>query len=262
MVGFPTSEGVGPAIAAEGNGPAVLLISGMLSGPAPWAAVASTLRERFRVITCDLTGYLPPGRRKAVDHAQCWRDAMDYLEEPSAHLIAHGSGCLVAASLALDSPYRALSLTVIDPIIRRTESSPSLQSTWHLQTLTQWLETGHGPVVRRPEHQRALEQVLDQQTTARLPQPAATAVAALNTQDILVGDMSGLTDLDFPVLALAGDGESDEVRELIRAVYARAPHFLFQQVPGVRHNCLREAPGALAGILNDHLCNVMNPVTT
>lgn len=258
MVEFSTEPSAGPVLTSEGRGPAVLLMPGLMSVPSVWAPVARVLSERFRVITCELNSYLPPGNRSVPDQVQCWRDVMDYLEEPSAHLIGYGSGCQVATSLALESPYRALSLAVVDPVIRRTSTGQAVQDSWHLNMLTQWLETGHGPMVRKPEHRRVLEQVLAQQTLAQLPFPSATADLSWPREH---QDAAGLADLDFPVLAVTGSGEPAESTGLVQAVYGRAPHSTFQQVPGVRSSTLREQPALLAHILDRFLCEAVNPVT-
>ncbi len=259
MQGIPGFRRDEPALVTEGSGPPILLIPGLLSPQSIWSAVAAVLGARFRLIASDLQTHLPPGRRSVADRAQAWRDLMDELELPSAHVVAHGSGCQVAAVLALESPYRTLSLSLVNPVLPRSESGPGLQYSWHLNMLTQWLETRHGRVVRQPEHLQLLQKVLSEQTLTRFAEPAAPVAYGVPQLDDC--DLAGLADLDFPVLAINGSAEPEEVCQLTQTMYARAPHFRYRQIPGVRQNCLRESPGLLANLLAEFLEDVENPVT-
>jgi 3-oxoadipate enol-lactonase len=111
----------------RGAGPAVMLVhgGGFHSGPT-WARQIGPLAEEgFRVIAVDRRGYgrspannAPPGTRVPV--ALQARDVvatLDAREVDRAHLVGISYGSLVCLEVALASPERVLSLTLVEPVV-------------------------------------------------------------------------------------------------------------------------------------------------
>lgn len=111
-----------------GAGPALLLLHGYPQTHAAWHAVAGTLRERFRVIIPDLSGYgdseivagleaphVISKRRVADDLSKL----LDTLGIERTTVIGHDRGARVGYRLALDDPERVVgfaSITVVPTI--------------------------------------------------------------------------------------------------------------------------------------------------
>ena len=95
----------------------LLLLHGFGGDLNNWLFNHPILAERHHVLALDLPGH--GGTSKAMDVADVAglansaADFLDALEIPSAHLVGHSLGGAIAAELALSSPQRAQSLTLI-----------------------------------------------------------------------------------------------------------------------------------------------------
>lgn len=240
------------------EGPSVLLIPGLLASAAVWSEMRTHLVREFQVISCDLPRQLAPGRPVAALQAQRFRELMDALGVPAAHVVAHGTGCQAAIFLALESPCRARSLTLVNPVIPQRDAAARLEPAGHLNMLTQWLQMSYGPCIRQPETQRLLEEILNQQTLARLPEPAPTWGNAAWGADAA---MSGLAYLEIPILCVNGQNEPQEILDLTRTLFGKAPRFRCRQIAGASHHCPRETPAELSEIVAEFVHDVENPVS-
>ncbi|HYG59506.1 MAG TPA: alpha/beta hydrolase [Symbiobacteriaceae bacterium] len=232
-----------------GVGIPVLLVPGRLNDCRLWAPVAQLLAGQYRSIRCDMRGNPQQHPPSAADRSGRLLALMDWLGVARAHLVAYGSGWSWAAGLAVRAPGRAASLTVVDPVVPRTEQSSSAQENWHLEMLLQWLSVSHGNVVRKPEHATALAAVVAQQTHARIAETNES-----NLTPAFPGtDLPPLEGICCPVLALVGQESSPESKALVASVFGQAPRFQLAHVMGaVRHSPV-EAPGAVADLLQRFL---------
>ena len=111
----------------RGDGPPVLLIQGVGVHGAGWAPQADALSERFRCIAFDNRGMgmsQPVG--DAITLAGMAEDAravMDAEGWPSAHLVGHSLGGLVALRLALDARERVRSLALLCTFARGRDAT-------------------------------------------------------------------------------------------------------------------------------------------
>lgn len=238
----------------EGHGPPVLMVHGLLSDARIWGPVAEALSTNFRVIRCDLRGHgrsprpVPQGQRSPVGDLI---DLLDSLGLAKVHLVGHGAGANPAAGLAVQAPERALSLTAVEPVIRRSPISPAVQDAWHLETMLRWLETGHGAVVRRPEHVAEIKEVIAQQTLARCASPVD--LAAPVTAGRPEGDPGRLRNLACPVLVMVGAGESRENLSMVEAIFGSAPSWRLERVDCPSRHLPLLAPGRVAALLAEFL---------
>lgn len=232
-----------------GTGFPVLLVPGRLNDCRLWAPVAGLLSGRYRSIRCDMRGTAQLQSLSSSDRSARLLALMDWLGIARAHLVAYGSGWSWAAGLAVRAPGRAASLTVVDPVVPRTEQSPSVQENWHLEMLLQWLSVSHGNVVRKPEHAAVLAAVVAQQTHARIAEGGEPALAPAFAGP----DLPPLEGICCPVLALVGQEASPEAKALVASVFGQVPRFQLAHVQGaVRHSPV-EAPGAVADLLQHFL---------
>lgn len=98
--------------------PAVILLHGWPQNSSCWRTVAAGLGTEVRVVAPDLRGYgLSDKPVGGYDKRTMARDVvgiMDALGITSAHIVGHDRGARVAHRLALDSPERVDTLTVLD----------------------------------------------------------------------------------------------------------------------------------------------------
>lgn len=103
--------------ALDGDGPPVLLIQGAGVGGRGWAPQVDALRSDHRCLTFDNRGYgdsQPAGDRLDLDLMA--DDALALLDAegwPSAHVVGHSMGGLVALFLARRAPTRVRSLALL-----------------------------------------------------------------------------------------------------------------------------------------------------
>ncbi len=114
------------ACSIGGNGPPLLLLHGFPQTRAMWAYIAPALAETHSVICPDLPGYgasAKPPDPAAYSFRAMAREMtalMDMLGHETFHLAGHDRGARVAHRLALDTPDRVQSLTLMDIIPTHT----------------------------------------------------------------------------------------------------------------------------------------------
>lgn len=98
-----------------GQGPAVILISGLGGLGVFWKPVIERLSSRYRVVTFDHPGV----GRSAIDGSpsipgivQAVLQVMEDMGLERAHLVGHSTGSLVAQAMALDHPKQVISVVL------------------------------------------------------------------------------------------------------------------------------------------------------
>ncbi|GAB4206155.1 MAG: alpha/beta hydrolase [Sandaracinaceae bacterium] len=100
------------------DAPAVVMIHGFASSLETWAAVAPTLRDRYRVLSLDLKGFgwtdRPEGDYSPEAQARLVLALMDARGVQSAAVVAHSYGSSVALQMALLRPERVTRIALYD----------------------------------------------------------------------------------------------------------------------------------------------------
>jgi pimeloyl-ACP methyl ester carboxylesterase len=117
-------DGVEVSYEVRGDGPQVVLLHS--AAFASWFRPLVDRMPRFSTVRYARE----PARAKgcferlsvAEDAAVCVR-LMDHLGWPTAHLVGHSYGALIALQLAMDAPARARSLVLLEPALRGVPSS-------------------------------------------------------------------------------------------------------------------------------------------
>ena len=94
----------------QGNGPPLLLVSGLNGVASFWAPHVPAFAERYTVILHDHRGTGRSSHTRMRYSVEQMTDdlvqLMDHLEVPRAHLIGHSTGGAIGQTLALDRPER------------------------------------------------------------------------------------------------------------------------------------------------------------
>lgn len=117
---MPTASANGVDIYYEedGQGPAVLLLHGLLFSTRAWEHQAAALAGRYRTIAVDLRGHgrsaSPPGPYTLDEMADDVSALMRHLGVERADLVGHSMGGMIAMRLALARPETVRSLSLLN----------------------------------------------------------------------------------------------------------------------------------------------------
>lgn len=193
-----------------------------------WEPQWPALRERFRVLRCDLRGFggSPVGPRP-YSHVDDLVELLDHVGAREPAVVAASYGGKVAIDLALAQPERVRGLVLASPALGDHDWSPRAQSFFaeeeaalgrgdldaavELNARTWGLEAEVLPMVRR-----ALE--LQQAALDEIEPPPAR-----------------LERLAAPTLALAGERDLPDFPAIARRIAAEAPAARAEIVPGAGH---------------------------
>lgn len=97
---------------------AVVLMHGWMATSHTWRKIAPQLAESYFVIVPDMRGYgqseKPESGYDAANLANDMVGVLDHFEKPTAHIVGHDMGALVALTFAGRFPERSTSLTYLD----------------------------------------------------------------------------------------------------------------------------------------------------
>jgi len=232
-----------------GQGETVLLLHGSASTSAIWRHTARTLQSFYHVVAPDLIGY---GRSPA------WPADVPYSVEAEIHalqallpccaanyhLVGHSYGGLTALMLALASPTRVLTLTLIEPVffaaLRYHDDKTAYRGFSEVRdTFLSKLAggdvetamrgftcfwTGDGAWERMPDDIR--KDLMEQAGKIALDWHSSFAAEA---------DLNGLASLGPRTLLLYGDHSPAPMLRLIDALHALMPGSTLTPVPGAGH---------------------------
>jgi pimeloyl-ACP methyl ester carboxylesterase len=103
----------------QGAGAPVVLLHGFGLDGRSWTPQIAAFAASHRVIVVDLPGFGPGGQRLTGAHGPAAevRLVLDALGVDRAHLVGHSFGAAVAVDLALSSPERVSSLTLVNGLL-------------------------------------------------------------------------------------------------------------------------------------------------
>lgn len=101
----------------NGTGTPLVLLHGIGSSAASWAAQLAHFGQRYRTVAWNAPGYggstpLPEEAPEVSAYAQALAGLLDRLQIAKAHVIGHSLGSLMAARFAAQYPERILTLTL------------------------------------------------------------------------------------------------------------------------------------------------------
>jgi len=119
------------AVELDGEGPAILVIGGLGATSAAFQIQTDALAQRFRVIRPDLegAGRSPLTGPLSIDgFVSDMIGLLDELRVPTAHLIGHSMGTVIARRIAAQYPARVTSLTLLCAIGEPAEDGAGLRT--------------------------------------------------------------------------------------------------------------------------------------
>jgi pimeloyl-ACP methyl ester carboxylesterase len=116
-------DGLKLSYQAIGDGPPVVMVHGLLSNSAFWRLViAPVLSRSYKIVTYDMRGHgrsgMPPCDYTSAQMAADLERLIDYLDLPPVHLVGHSFGGEVALQLAIRSPKRVKTISLMDARVR------------------------------------------------------------------------------------------------------------------------------------------------
>lgn len=259
--------GNGPALfhRSEGSGPPVLFLNGVSMTLGAWEPAARALRERFRVVRCDLRGQLRtpgPPPRDPEGHLPDLVKLLDHQGIERAHVIGSSFGGVLGLMLARRHPERVGSIVAVTVGPGRRPALLAGVDRWRracrevlgggdrVAFYRSMAEDLFGRRARR-EQPEQLDTLARQ--VRRLPERWFRDLSELLASAGSIDLRPHLPEIGAPVLVVAA--EEDVLVPLEDAAWlAQAlPQGRLEIVPGCGHALVLERPGALARLALDFL---------
>jgi 2-succinyl-6-hydroxy-2,4-cyclohexadiene-1-carboxylate synthase len=247
------SEEVGSPSARE----ALVLLHGFAGTGGAWDDVIGALGPaRYRPIAPDLRGHGSAGRARPISFAACASDVLDAAPGRFA-LAGYSLGGRVALHVALEAPERVTRLVLVATTAGLEDPASRAERRRADHDLAAWAEHADREAwIRRWTAQPIFagtppEAAARWERDLRCSDPADLAAVL---RGIGTGEMTPLWDrlpeLTMPVDVVVGERDA-KFTALGRRLAAALPRARLAVVPGAGHGLPREAPAALAGILED-----------
>ena len=243
----------------EGNGPALLMLAGMLGDSASWGALAPLLRDHFTLIRPDnrSTGRTTPWNAEiSVMHmAQDALALMDHLGHEQFHVVGHSMGGLMGMeltglapervrmlSILASAPVRAPRTMAVFDALLAVRRAPEGEALW-LRALYPWIFA--------PKFFAQAENVEDALAAALAYPHAQSADAMAHQLDALRSFRPTVRPADLPCPTLVLHGADDILipRAAAEAAFAKIPDVTQFTLPDAGHSIHWDAAEAVAAHL-------------
>lgn len=235
---------LGPtSYSAQGVGPAVVLIHGVGLAKEAWGAMAKELAHNYRVISYDMLGHgssdLPPEDVELPTYAQQLVDLLDGLGIPSASIVGHSMGALVALETALTFPARVQRVAALNAVFERTPE----QRQAVLARAASLRESGIGqtvkPTIARWFGDPAPDALREVAKQTELLLERAHPVGYARTYELFAradgAHSQRMGALSVPALFMTAEFDGNSAPAMSHAMAAQAPHARAVVIPGARH---------------------------
>ena len=247
----------------RGAGDAVLLVHGFGSSAYSWREVAADLERDFRVIAVDLSGFGFTERPRELDaytryaQGELLIELMDALDVERAHLVGHSYGGAVAAALAVRSPERVETLTLLNaagPIYTQLRRSPLASFAPLTYTFVRVKSLRRGNIERALKRslandELATEELVNEYQRRLAIEGAARAVRGLTVPMDDPQEPVELSQLRVPTLALWGAEDRLIPVDFARKEASTIADSRFVLIEGAGHVPMEERPVAVARTL-------------
>jgi pimeloyl-ACP methyl ester carboxylesterase len=257
-----------------GEGPAVVLVHGMLNSSSHWREVALELARDHTVIAPDLIGHgdsaAPRGDYSLGAHAASIRDLLTALGVERATLVGHSLGGGVAMQFFYQFPARVERLALISsgglghevsPMLRTAAlpgMSAALALAAHPRLLAALYDAGEQLRERGVRHGTYVQAVARALRPLERPQARAAFLHTLRSVIDVRGQRVSATDRlylleSMPTMIVWGERDNTIPLAHGRAAHKAVPHSLWRTLPGAAHFPHLEEPRALAAVLREFL---------
>lgn len=257
-----------------GEGPAVVLVHGMLNSSSHWREVALELARDHTVIAPDLIGHgdsaAPRGDYSLGAHAASIRDLLTALGVERATLVGHSLGGGVAMQFFYQFPARVERLVLISsgglghevsPMLRTAALpgvSAALSLAAHPRLLAAVYRAGEQLRERGVRHGVYVQAVARALRPLERPQAREAFLQTLRSVIDARGQRVSATDRlylleSMPTLIVWGEHDNTIPLTHGRAAHEAVPGSHWRTLPGAAHFPHLEDPDALAGVLGEFL---------
>ncbi|MEK9644602.1 MAG: alpha/beta fold hydrolase [Alphaproteobacteria bacterium] len=243
-----------------GEGPPLLLLHGIGSGAASWAAQLDALSDRYRVVAWDAPGYggsdaIAPAEPAAADYAATLAAFLDALGIDAARLVGHSLGALMACAFASRNSGRLTGLMIADPAAGYGKADPEIRAERLAARLGLLERLGpegmanerSGALLSDGASEEARERVRKVMSEIR-PDGYRQAVAMLFRADI----HEDARRINLPVLVVCGGDDTVTPPEGCRKVADSFSESRFVLLPGLGHASYVEGVEAFNDALLGH----------
>jgi len=270
---FHVVDGLGWHVQTMGKGPELLLIHGTGASTHSWRGLAPMLAERFTVIAPDLPGHaftsrVPRQRLALPAMAAAVNALVQALEFRPEIVVGHSAGAAILIRCCLDGGLAPAGIVGINAALLPFRGAagllfPPLAKLMYLNPLTPRLIARSA--VNRDRVVRLIRDTgseLDDagiEYYARLfqqPAQVATALGMMAHWDLrrLACDLS---DLDLPLLLIAGENDKAVAPDQADTVARRIPDACVTRLPGLGHLAHEEDPAAVAAVIEQYAEQVL-----
>lgn len=248
-------DGMRIAYTESGSGHVALLVHGFSGDANNWLFNQEPLSRFCRVVALDLPGHGASSKAVADgsvgELARVVVSFMDKLQIDKAHLVGHSLGGAIAADIALASPSRVASLSLISPAGMGDEISGSILQDILDAERPKAVQKALEPLFANPD--LITRQMVDNVLKAKRLDGAAEALAAIATANFAGGHQvrvfaDRLRTLAVPVQIIWG--ADDRVIDASQAQRLEPPARV-TILPGVGHMAHMEKPGEVNRLLAD-----------
>jgi pimeloyl-ACP methyl ester carboxylesterase len=258
----------------RGNGPAVLLIQGTGVHGDGWDPQVEALASHYRCLTFDNRGMgrsqpigAPLSVPQMADDARALMDAVGWI---SAHVVGHSLGGPIALELALSSPARVRSLSLLCTFARgRDVTRPTAWMIWV------GLRTRIG--TRRQRRAAFLEMVMPARMLAETGRDSlADRLAPLFGHDladqppVVMKQLAAMKAYDatprlnelaaIPTLVVSATHDRIAPPGLGRALAAGIPRARYVEIPDAAHGVTLHSPERINPLLLEHFASAAGPL--
>jgi len=241
-----------------GTGEVVLFIHGVGLNADAWQLQMDAFQSTHRVIALDMLGHgqseLPPSNATLDDYIEQVRELMDELAIPTASVVGHSMGGLVAMGFALRYPSRTLRLGVLNSVYERDELRRSAVETRAAQIEASQTPGNVDEPIRRwfaDQHSTPLAQTVRDWLKQVNPRGYAAAYRVFATSDRLFSGQLG--SIRAPALFATGSLDPNSTSQMANSMADAVPGARCVVLEGERHMMNLTASDATNGLLRDLL---------
>jgi 3-oxoadipate enol-lactonase len=255
-----TASGI--AYDVQGEGPAVVLITGSNLDRRMWTAEAEWLKQQFTVVRYDLRAHgqsETPGN--TFSHVEDLFELLDELRIQHAALIGLSAGSTIALDAALLAPHRVTRIVLVAPGIggyvpkNRPEFFPDLVAALQARDFTRAQEILlASPLFDAPESSRPLVRAMVTENNRLWTVPRELMKVPSRPA------AERLSEVKTPTLVLVGDRDLSAQREQAEVIQRGVPGATLEVIPGGGHLLNLTSPGTFRTLVSRFLTNARTVV--